>query len=164
MSLDGDLSLIARQGDQAPGREPGFVFGVFLEPSLNAAGQTAFMANGYRTADGAIADSAFGIWGQDRAGRLRLVASDGDMLEVSAGDLREVASVAFASATGGEDGKARGFNDAGQIVFRATFTDGSIGVFVSDALTVPEPPVIVFVVWAATCFWFRQTQLRIPTP
>jgi hypothetical protein len=163
-SPDGSLHLIARQGDQAPGREPGFVFGVFLEPSLNADGQTAFMASGFREVNGLITENAFGIWGQDRVGRLRLVASVGDMLEVSFGDYREIASLVFASATGGEDGKARGLNDAGQIVFRATFSDGSSGVFVSDALTVPEPPLVVLVLIAAGLFCCRQAPHRTPMP
>ena len=138
MSLDGLPRLVARQGDEAPGCEPGFVFGAFLDPSLNAAGQAAFMAAGYQLVEGMIADSAFGIWGQDRNGDLRLVARVGQIVEVGPGDYREIASIVFASKTGGEDGRARGLNDLGQVVFRATFPDGSSGVFVSDVLTVPE--------------------------
>jgi hypothetical protein len=159
-SSDGSLDLIARQGDQAPGQEPGFVFGVFLEPSLNAGGQVAFMASGFRNLDGAFVDSAFGIWGQDRGGRLRLVASVGDLLEVGPGDYREIASLMFASATGGEDGKARGLNDAGQIVFRATFTDATSGVFVSNALITPEPPMSALFVLSAAYLLFRPETLR----
>jgi hypothetical protein len=161
MSPDGGLRLIARNGDEAPGREPGFVFGVFLEPSLNAAGQTAFMATGYRQFEGTVLDSAFGVWGQDRDGRLRLVASVGQLLEIEPGDHREIASLLFASATGGEDGKARGFNDAGQIVLRVTFTDGSSGVFVSNALTVPEPTSSLLALSAGGCFWLSRRAHRI---
>jgi hypothetical protein len=164
MTPDGRLRLIARQGDQAPGREPGFVFGVFLEPSLNAAGQTAFVASGFHSVDGSIVDSAFGIWGQDRAGQLRLVVSVGDLLEVSPGDHREIASLMFTSATGGDDGRARGLNDAGQIALRATFTDGSSGVFVSDALTVPEPSTAMLLCSGAACFWPRRRAFRSSTP
>ncbi len=149
MSPDGSLRLIARQGDDVPGREQGFVFGVFLEPSLNAAGQAAFMAAGFHEEDGTIVDSAFGIWGQDRAGRLRLVASVGQMLQIGPGDQREIASLIFASETGGEDGKARGLNDRGQIVLRATFTDGTSGIFVSNALTAPEPSSAILTLLAA---------------
>jgi hypothetical protein len=156
MSAEGQLRLIARQGEQAPGREPGFVFGVFLEPALNAAGQTAFMASGYRQLDGMIVDSAFGIWGQDRAGKLRHVASEGQVLEIAPGDHREIASLMFASATGGEDGKPRGFNDAGQVVIRAMFIDGSSGIFVSNALTVPEPGTNGLVLCAVASFWMRR--------
>jgi hypothetical protein len=150
-SPDGALRLVARQGDEAPGVGNGFVFGTFLEPTLNAAGQVAFMAAGYQQVNGAIVHSAFGIWGQDRAGHLRLVARVGELLEVAPGDEREIASLAFASKTGGEDGKPRGLNDFGQIVLHATFTDGSSGVFVSSALAVPEPNSFAIVLFAGAC-------------
>ena len=106
MSSDGGLRLIARQSDEAPGNEQGFVFGTFLEPSFNAAGQTAFMAAGYRLENEVVVENAFGIWGQDRAGILRLVAQVGQNLEIGPGAEREIASLAFASNAGGEDGKA----------------------------------------------------------
>jgi hypothetical protein len=151
MSSDGSLRLVVRQGGEAPGNEQGFVFGTFLEPSFNAAGQTAFMAAGYRLENEAVVENAFGIWGQDRAGTLRLVARVGQNLEIGAGDEREIASLAFASNTGGEDGKPRGLNDLGQIVFRAAFTDGSSGIFVSDALTTPEPRCGAMLLLAVIC-------------
>ena len=77
MLPDEGLRLIARQGDEAPGSEDGFVFGTFLEPSFNAAGQATFMAAGYRLEDGIHQQHEFGIWGQDRAAVLRLVARVG---------------------------------------------------------------------------------------
>jgi hypothetical protein len=160
MSLDGLPRLIARQGDAAPDCEPGFVFGAMLDPSLNSAGQTAFMAAGYQLVEGMIADSAFGIWGQDRNGDLRLVARVGQIVEVGPGDYREIASIVFASKTGGEDGRARGLNDLGQVAFRATFVDGSSGVFVSDVLTVPEARAGTLLFLLASCLGLkRQSQL-----
>ena len=150
MSAKGNLKLVARQGDEAPGSENGFVFGTFLEPSLNAAGQAAFMAAGYNLENGII-NSAFGIWGQDRAGVLRLVAREGQNVKIGPDDYREIASLAFASNTGGEDGRGRGLNDLGQVVFRATFTDGSSGIFVSDSLTVPEAGSGTLLLLLAAC-------------
>jgi hypothetical protein len=139
LSRDAGLRLVAWQGNQAPGADKGFVFGVFLEPSLNARGQSAFMAAGYRQEGGEILDSGVGIWGQTRSGQLQLVALVGQMLEVAPGDDREITALGFSSGTGGEDGRARGLNDLGQVAFQATFSDGSSGIFISDALTVPEP-------------------------
>ena len=156
MSTDGTLRLIARQGDEAPGGGQGFVFGTFLEPSFNAAGQTAFMAAGYKLENDLVVDSAFGIWGQDRTGVLRLVAKVGEILEIGPGDAREIASLAFASKAGGEDGKPRGLNDLGQLTFHATFTDGSSGIFVSDALTAPEPCSGVVLLLAAICLGLQR--------
>lgn len=40
----GALALVAREGNQAPGVEAGVNYGVFTEPVLNSAGQTAFVA------------------------------------------------------------------------------------------------------------------------
>jgi hypothetical protein len=167
-SPDGSLRLVARQGDGAPGMESGFVFGTFLEPSLNASGQAAFMASGFRQAEGVVLDSAFGIWAQDRAGRLQLIASVGQVIQIAPGDEREIASLSFTSKSGGEDGRPRGFNDRGQIVFHATFADGTSGIFVSNALVVPEPRSTVVWLLAATCCglggaWWRRTRPSRPT-
>jgi hypothetical protein len=151
LSPDKSLRLICRQGDAAPSSEHGFVFGTFLEPSLNAAGQATFMASGYRLEGETIVSSAFGIWGQDRAGVLRLVARVGQSLEIAPGDERIIASLTFASKTGGEDGRARGLNDLGQVVLQASFTDGSSGIFVSDALSIPEANYETLLFLAAAC-------------
>jgi hypothetical protein len=156
MSADGTLRLVARQGDQAPGADGGFVFGVFLEPSLNASGQSAFMAAGYRQEAGEVIDRGFGIWGQSRTGELRLVARVGQMLEVGPGEYREIATLEFASGTGGEDGRARGLNDLGQVVFRAAFTDGSSGIFTSNVLAIPEPPGCTLLLLAMAGIYYRR--------
>jgi hypothetical protein len=156
MSSNGNLQLIARQGDQAPGRGEEFSFGVFLAPSMNTAGQAAFMASQFRQENGIVTDGGFGIWGQDRTGKLQLVASVGQEFEIGLNDSRVIASIAFTSGTGGQDGKPRGFNDAGQVIFGATFTDGSSGVFVSNALTIPEPSSIIIVLLAFYCSFIRR--------
>lgn len=154
LSANGSLELIARQGDMAPGGK-GTIFGVFLEPSMNSAGQTAFMATGYDPAIPPGMSQSVGIWGEDRSGALRLVVESGQLLEVAPGDVREVASVSFTSETGGEDGKPRGFNDAGLLAFHATFVDGSSGIFVSSALAVPEPQPWSLLLAAAAMIWRR---------
>jgi len=160
LSIDGSLELVARQGDVAPGGA-GTVFGVFLEPSMNAAGQTAFMATGYDPAILPGMSQSVGIWGEDRSGVLRLVVESGQLLEVAPGDVRQVASVSFTSETGGEDGKPRGFNDAGLIAFHATFVDGSSGIFVSSALTVPEPQPWSLLLAAAAIIWRRPLVVAV---
>lgn len=138
MSAGGTPELIARQGSPAPGTERDTTFGTFLKPAMNALGQTVFMASAFQFENGAVASSGFGIWGQDRSGRLRLVAREGDLLEVAPGDVREIEQLLFASAAGGGDGRATGVNDFGQVAFGAIFTDRTSGVFVSTALTIPE--------------------------
>lgn len=155
LSADGTMELVARQGDVAPGGN-GTIFGVFLEPSMNAVGQTAFIATGYDSAVEWGFSQSVGIWGEDCHGVLRLVIESGQLLEVAPGDFRQVAGVSFASESGGQDGKARGFNDGGQLAFHATFVDGSSGVFVSSVLAVPEPRAWSLFLGAVAIRWRRS--------
>jgi hypothetical protein len=121
---DGELSLLARPGMPAPGTGGTFSnltgFGNFAS---NTHGQVAFQA---------VADGTTGIWAQDPSGALRLIIRTGDSVEVSPGDVRTIASFEVLYLSGGSDGKSRSFNDAGQLVFNATFVGGGEGIFVSD--------------------------------
>jgi hypothetical protein len=135
----GKLELVARSGDAAPGTEPGVKFVNFLSPALNGAGQIAFGAVLTGAGVGQAEGNALGVWAEDRSGELHLIARTGDAVEVEPGDVRTIAFLDFASDTGGEDGRPRGWNDVGQLAFRARFTDGSSGIFVSSAVSVPEP-------------------------
>jgi hypothetical protein len=122
---NGELSLIAQQGMPAPGTGGVFSslpsFGNF---STNGRGQVVFQA---------VAGGTTGIWAQDPSGALRLIVRTGDSIEVAPGDVRTIASFDALYQSGGSDGKSRSFNDAGQIVFNATFVGGGEGIFVSDA-------------------------------
>ncbi len=138
------LQLVALQGDQAPGVELGSVFlsfqenavlGLSFAPVLNGNGQTAFMA--ILSGSGINNSNDIGIWAEDDSGSLNLIARKGDTIDVSNGlgtDLRTVQNLNFVRETGNEDGRASGFNDLGQLVFQATFTDGSQGIFVSNSV------------------------------
>jgi hypothetical protein len=134
-----DLQLVARAGMHAPGAPRDVVFNTFLEAALNNAGQVAFMAGLAGPGVSDAGGNVLGLWGQDRSGRLRLVVRTGDVVDAGQGDLRQIAAIAFASGSGGQDGRPRGLNDHGHVAFRVRFTDGASAVLVSDALTVPEP-------------------------
>ena len=110
---------------------------------INAAGQTAFSA----VLKGREIDSSndFGIFAQDRAGALQLIARTGSSLEVAPGDFRTIRSLSFADRTGNEDGLHSGFNDHGQLAFFAVFTDDTSGIFVSNLVAVPEPSSLLLV-------------------
>ena len=90
---------------------------------------------------GVTAANDEGYWAQDLSGNLRLLVREGDTITVAPGDLRTI-------ATFGLSGDARGFqfDDLGNLMFRANFTDGSQGVFV---VSVPEPTSLVLSL--ATC-------------
>jgi hypothetical protein len=141
--LPGSLHIVAQAGAQAPGTPTGTTFtqlALSLNPAyadiaLNGMGQVVFTAQ--------ASDGRIGIWGTDRGGNLLEVARQGDALQVASGDIRTVASIAFLGGSGNSDGRASGFSDNSQLAFWASFTDGSSGIFVSDALAVPEPATLV---------------------
>jgi hypothetical protein len=158
-----DLQLIVRSGEQAPGTPAGARFSTFNAPVLNANGQVAFVGNLVMTPGGGrgqppgdpalygfvTATNDRGIWATDANGMLQLIVREGDLLEVTPGDFRTVQGFIFAGHSGNGDGRPSGFNDQGQIVFVAGFTDGTSGVFVSSLVAVPEPAAIVLIAFAA---------------
>lgn len=125
----GILNLVARKGDPAPGTAAGVNFSSFTDPALNGAGHVALLAGltGFRV----DATNDVGLWAQDPTGALRLVAREGDPLEVAPGDLRTVSALSLLGGSGGQDGRPRGLNDAHQVAFVASFTDGACGSFVA---------------------------------
>ncbi|QDV76344.1 DUF7453 family protein [Botrimarina mediterranea] len=140
----GDLNLIAREGDPAPGTDARFGNMIspdpFFSPSLNGRGQVVFSSRLSGTGVDASNDSA--IWAYD-GGALRLIAREGDSIDVSddphSPDLRTIESLDAELRSSNDDGLPSGFNDRGQIAFYAAFTDGTSGVFVSDAVAAPLP-------------------------
>lgn len=127
----GDVRLVARENDQAPGALGG-VFSDFFTPNINTAGQVAFMAMLKPNVGGVTSASDRGIWATDVTGALRLIAREGDPLEVAPGDVRTIAQLGFRSNSGNADGRYSMFNDFGQVQFWAEFVGGGEGVFVSD--------------------------------
>ena len=104
---------------------------------LNDAGQTAFSAQ--LTGSGVDETNNQGIWATNPTGALQLIARTGDPLEVAPGDFRTINGLSFIADTGNSDGRPSGFNNLGQLAFRAVFTDESQGVFVSSLVAIPEP-------------------------
>ena len=133
----GSPGLVAREGDAAPGT--GAVYSQFDDPVINAAGQTAFLAF-LLTGNGVTFSNNAGLWATDPDGLLTLIARTGDLFDVNddpfTDDFRTISSVSFFANSSGEDGRATSFNDAGQLAFFLSFTDGSQGLFVAS---VPEP-------------------------
>jgi hypothetical protein len=99
-------------------------------PSLNSSGQVAFRAD--LIGSGVNSSNNKGIWATDWTGTLQPIARAGQQLEVAPGNFRTISDLNFTSASGNSDGLSSGFNNVGQLVFWASFTDGSQGVFVSN--------------------------------
>ena len=75
------LSLVAREGDHAPGTPIGANFGGFSDLTLNASGRTAFSAFLQSGSSGILLSNNDGIWAEDQLGTLKLVVREGDLLE-----------------------------------------------------------------------------------
>jgi len=134
------LALVAREGSTAPGTSD-LNFISFGAPSLNGAGQTAFV--GRLTGTGVGNSNDRGIWAEDPLGVLKLIARTGDMLDVDDGlgiDFRTINGLSF---VGNGDGRPSSFNNLGQLAFLATFTDGTSGIFVSNLVAIPEPSTLL---------------------
>ena len=123
------LQLVAHEDDPAPGTEG--TFGGFYRdtPAINRFGQIAFknvLTN--------VSNNGSSLWATDLDGNLTLIARNGQFLEVADGDGRTIASLNMLTFHGDDDGRPRSLNDLGQIVFQAGFTDGTSGVFLSNAV------------------------------
>ncbi len=130
----GDLALVAREGNPAPGADSGQRFGVLRSPVFNGNGHTAFLSSISGVNINSTNDA--GIW-SNAMGQLSLVIREGDTLEVSSGDFRTVKDFALFSEGGNEDGRVNSFNEKGTLAFVASFTDDSSGIFTASILADP---------------------------
>jgi hypothetical protein len=125
-----DLRLVALQGSPAPGVNANFGGFSRNTPAINRFGQVAFPAQ--LIYEGGPASTS--LWATDLEGNLTLIARAGGTIEVAPGDARIISSLNMVTNHGDDDGRPRSMNDLGQIAFHASFTDGSSGVFLSDAV------------------------------
>lgn len=138
--VGGDLELVVRENDPAPGTGEGVLFDAILAPTLNASGQMAFVTDLRGTGISAANNTA--IWFKTPGESVQLIAREGDQLDIDDGpgvDLRTVSALGIFFDSGGEDGQRTGLNDAGQLAFTAIFTDSSSGVFVRSLASSPIP-------------------------
>lgn len=166
--VDEDLVPVVLEGQQAPGLPTGVVFGDFgfaAEAAqeggsfeVNGGGRVAFTARLRISADAdlELGDSPHGIWAEDLNGELQLIARTGGTIDVDPDPaVVDERVVEYISSLGNLFGNAsqQYFNDRGQILFTATFTDGTTGVFVSNLVAVPEPAGLALTIAAAGLLW-----------
>jgi hypothetical protein len=158
---NGNLQLVARAGDQAPGMPMGAVFDSFfggrssVGVALNAAGHAAFFTS--VTGGGVTSTNNTGLWAQDQNGNLRLVLREGELFEVAPGDFRTISFITFQSQSAGGEGLARGFNDNYQLALHLNFTNNTSGIFVAQ-VSVPEPGTIVLAMAVLSSLFTRCKQ------
>jgi len=127
-----DLKLVVLEGMPAPGTNA--TFGSFFRntPAINRFGQIAVPATLSDTPPGANSSS---LWATDIDGNLVMIGRTGGTLEVAPGDVRTISSLSMLTHHGDDDGRPRGLNDLGQLAFSANFSDGTNGIFVSNAVS-----------------------------
>jgi hypothetical protein len=141
---EGEISVIAVDGDPAPGTPAGTTFRISRPfPILNPLGHVAFTAS--LLGDGVNSTNNDGLWAQDAAGLLRLVVREGELFEVAPGDLRTISAISTAFSPNAGIGHPQFFNANHQLALRLSFTDSSHGIF-TLSLTVPEPGAGVLIV------------------
>lgn len=148
------LALVAREGSAAPGTSGASFSSLPSKPTLNSVGQTAF--TGFLAGAGVNFSNYRGIWAEDPSGVLKLIARTGDLLDVDDGpgtDFRTINSLSLGR-----------FNNLGQLVFRATFTDSSSGIFVSNLVAIPEPSTLFLGAFAAAWMLVGKRRQSVGSP
>jgi hypothetical protein len=107
--------------------------------AFNDAGQLALTA--FVSIPG-VPGQPLALLATDLDGSLKAIAATGFPFQVASGDVRTVSGVyagapsTVAPFVSGDDGRGTFFSDAGQLVFKLDFSDGTWGVFVG---TIPSP-------------------------
>lgn len=129
------LQIVAREGDAPPGLFSGEEFASFSPPSINAAGQVAFIGSLKSGVGGVTAGNDTGIWAQDVFGNLQLIVREGDSIQTRPGDFRAITHLQFNANGGNADGMQSLFNDQGVLAF---WTQASWqGIYTSDQVKSP---------------------------
>ena len=122
-------------------------------PFLNDADQIAYR-------------SGSSLYASDRTGTFQRIAGPGDLLEVAPGDFRTISSVGLGSyypISEPRPNNSTAFNNRGQLVFWATFTDGTSGIFVSNRVAIPEPSTLALGAMTLLGFFASRRATRRPT-
>jgi len=129
---DGEIELIIRDGDPAPLLTNGITISSISEGAfaLNSLGQIAFTDN--------FGIEQTAVWATDKDSNLQLILASGMTLEVAPGDFRTTKYVWADLGEGSGAGTSSGFNDLGQLALSVVFDDGSSGIVVSNAVSIPE--------------------------
>jgi hypothetical protein len=154
----GSVSAVALLGQSAPGTSAGVTYSTFgTGLVLNGSGQVGYTAVLAGTGVTAANDGAVYA---GTAGNVQLVVREGDTINTTAGT-KTVSTFSLATGSGGEDGRAWSYNDAGIMAMSLTFTDGASGIYLFTP--VPEPGLILGFAAAglAGARWVRRRRVAV---
>jgi hypothetical protein len=146
----GALHLVARTGDGVPAAGQDAQFD-FLWPNLMINSSDALLFESTLKGSGISDANDTALFLATPGAAPVMVVREGDGIDVGNGDVRIIREL---GTGGGRESYL--LNDAGQVAFRATFTDGSSGVFV----TVPEPSAAAIAVTGLTLAGLRRQRRR----
>jgi hypothetical protein len=123
------LHLAVREGDAAPGAEPGLVFSQFDQAGATQDGRAVFQA--FLSGSGLDPNRDRGIWAEGIDGLVHLVARRGDSVQLPSGEVVQLTSIQFTPGFG--------VSGSGFVTFVSDLSNGKRAVFVSNVALVPEP-------------------------
>ncbi|USO00278.1 MAG: hypothetical protein H6810_06365 [Phycisphaeraceae bacterium] len=138
----GELRLVARKGDEAPGTG-GARFLRLLIPITNNRGDVVLRADLRPGEHGVTTDNDRGIWARPAgATDFTLIAREGDMIDVDPSpggeDRRTIGNFfPFRGGAAGGHGQPSMLNEAGRLAYTIVFDDDSTAVFALDLESLP---------------------------
>jgi hypothetical protein len=132
--VDGTLTLIARQGDDAPGLDPGVHFASFRQLVLPDDAGPAVLAT--VKGPGISGANDLGLWSADESGELSLVVREGDAVTVGAGSAT-LKSFSIFGGTPLSRGQSRHVAGQRSFTFLARFANGQQAVVLAQAGQAP---------------------------
>jgi hypothetical protein len=145
------LQLVGRRNGPTPDNAPGLTYRSTSGFALNGAGQLAVL--GTLDGPGISPTNDRAIWAQSTSGDFLLIAREGDLMDVNddpnVEELRTIATLDMFDSSSNSSSQRGPFNSRGELAFRATFTDGSSGLFISRLVAIPEPTSLATILLAA---------------
>jgi hypothetical protein len=138
----GAMTLVAREGAQAPNLPPNVRLSTFAGPMINRRGQVAFWATLFGPGI-SLGVNDRGIFGWDPQTGLHLLARLGDTVEIIPGAMRTITGLttplsSSSTAVGDADGRASVLSSDGLVVFSAQFSNGTAGVLLTRLPSAPS--------------------------
>jgi hypothetical protein len=125
--------VVAREGNQALGFDEGVVLRDLFSPGFPRFLDGTDRAYYQALVEGPGIDETndMAVWSVDADGDYHLLLREGQMIEVSDGDSRQVESFFVSGGLGQETGRPPAANDQGDMAFQVSFTDTSNAIVVA---------------------------------